>query len=632
MKKNSIMSSFPAIIPLLVALLVVASVVASVSGQASDAEASARTRFRLKFDGFDQYNYDPNNASEPVIRTKAGEVVGVREGNQEADGDSVVYAFRGIPYAADTSGGNRWRPPQDPQSWSEPRSASEWGAVCPQDDESKFNKVADLNGIATPVTFNHLPPSDPALMSEDCLVLNVFSPSLNETAKAPVMVYIHGGNSFAEGSGNAYPYQSIVRKDVVLVTINYRLGFLGYFAHPSLDATNFGLLDQIKALEWVQDNIEKFGGDPAKVTIFGQSSGGTAVMALMVSPLSRGLFQGAISESGVIQQSLNVNMTEGGRLGVAVGEALDIPSGAGQLEKLRSLPAEKLTPTSEGLRDLAEFYLFVDGKSMDASILQKFVNRKYHKVPVIFGTNANEMASIEAMAAADAAMQQQLQSNESIFEDFHYFPKTVDEYERAVRNTFKEKAYRMFSIFPAQTDAEALKAAIQIKTDIVYGLPAFLLTKIVAENGGKSYLYLFNQKPGGLAGEKIGAFHGSELPYVFNSTQAYNEDFVNSIANQELANTMNTYWTNFARWGNPNGDELVDEATESLPKWTGAKTCPKCLYATRASSKSRWNVLGPKVGIEVIPWFKEESYMLSEPCLLNMISGVGTWFDNQENA
>ena len=565
--------------------------------------------------------------SQPVVETQSGQVVGVREGNQEADGDSVVYAFRGIPYAADTSGGNRWRPPQDPQPWSEPRSASEWGPKCPQQTDDIYggvvtNLTQHAAGDASDFTYP---------MSEDCLVLNVYSPSLNETAKAPVMVYIHGG-ALVSGTGNHYPYQGIVRKDVVLVTINYRLGFLGYFAHPSLDATNFGLLDQIKALEWVQGNIEKFGGDPAKVTIFGQSSGGTAVMALMVSPLSRGLFQGAISESGVIQQSLNVNMTEGGRLGVAVGEALDIPSGAGQLEKLRSLPAEKLTPASEGLRDLAEFYLFVDGKSMDASILQKFVNRKYHKVPVIFGTNANEMASIEAMAAADAAMQQQLQSNESIFEDFHYFPKTVDEYERAVRNTFKEKAYRMFSIFPAQTDAEALKAAIQIKTDIVYGLPAFLLTKIVAENGGKSYLYLFNQKPGGLAGEKIGAFHGSELPYVFNSTQAYNEDFVNSIANQELANTMNTYWTNFARWGNPNGDELVDEATESLPKWTGAKTCPKCLYATRASSKSRWNVLGPKVGIEVIPWFKEESYMLSEPCLLNMISGVGTWFDNQENA
>jgi len=600
------MSSFPAIIPLLVALLVVASVVASVSGQASDAEASARTRFRLKFDGFDQYNYDPNNASEPVIRTKAGEVVGVREGNQEADGDSVVYAFRGIPYAADTSGGNRWRPPQDPQSWSEPRSASEWGAVCPQDDESKFNKVADLNGIATPVTFNHLPPSDPALMSEDCLVLNVFSPSLNETAKAPVMVYIHGGNSFAEGSGNAYPYQSIVRKDVVLVTINYRLGFLGYFAHPSLDATNFGLLDQIKALEWVQGNIEKFGGDPAKVTIFGQSSGGTAVMALMVSPLSRGLFQGAISESGVIQQSLNVNMTEGGRLGVAVGEALDIPSGAGQLEKLRSLPAKNLTNAMLILsaNTTAIPYIFVDGSSMDSTIAEGFQSGSNHKVPFVVGSNSDEMTVFFEFGEA---LKAKASNPKEAPAAANFFPDTRERYEKFVEATFGGSAEKVLSLVPAAGDEEAIDAGIELATDLYFGFPAYFTAESMAQRNEDVYLYYFTQKPDGEAGEKLGAFHASELVYVFNDTEEVGY-FANPIANQELADAMVDYWTEFARKGNPN--------SKGLPRWE----------RVTSTGDVAWNVLGPSIGTEPVPEAKKEMYGIMAPVNTALLN-IGYWFN-----
>ena len=606
MKKNSIMSSFPAIIPLLVALLVVVSVVASVSGQASDAEASARTRFRLKFDGFDQYNYDPNNASEPVIRTKAGEVVGVREGNQEADGDSVVYAFRGIPYAADTSGGNRWRPPQDPQSWSEPRSASEWGAVCPQDDESKFNKVADLNGIATPVTFNHLPPSDPALMSEDCLVLNVFSPSLNETAKAPVMVYIHGGNSFAEGSGNAYPYQSIVRKDVVLVTINYRLGFLGYFAHPSLDATNFGLLDQIKALEWVQDNIEKFGGDPAKVTIFGESAGGTSVMALMVSPLSRGLFQGAISESSFMDYSINVTMTEGGRLGVAVGEALDIPSGAGQLEKLRSLPAKNLTNAMLILsaNTTAIPYIFVDGSSMDSTIAEGFQSGSNHKVPFVVGSNSDEMTVFFEFGEA---LKAKASNPKEAPAAANFFPDTRERYEKFVEATFGGSAEKVLSLVPAAGDEEAIDAGIELATDLYFGFPAYFTAESMAQRNEDVYLYYFTQKPEGEAGEKLGAFHASELVYVFNDTEELGY-FANPIANQELADAMVDYWTEFARKGNPN--------SKGLPRWE----------RVTSTGDVAWNVLGPSIGTEPVPEAKKEMYGIMAPVNTALLN-IGYWFN-----
>ena len=601
MKKNSIMSSFPAIIPLLVALLVVASVVASVSGQASDAEASARTRFRLKFDGFDQYNYDPNNASEPVIRTKAGEVVGVREGNQEADGDSVVYAFRGIPYAADTSGGNRWRPPQDPQPWSEPRSASEWGPKCPQQTDNIYGGVVtNLTQYAAGDASDFTYP-----MSEDCLVLNVYSPSLNETAKAPVMVYIHGG-ALVSGTGNHYPYQGIVRKDVVLVTINYRLGFLGYFAHPSLDATNFGLLDQIKALEWVQDNIEKFGGDPAKVTIFGESAGGTSVMALMVSPLSRGLFQGAISESSFMDYSINVTMTEGGRLGVAVGEALDIPSGSGQLEKLRSLPAKNLTNAMLILsaNTTAIPYIFVDGSSMDSTIAEGFQSGSNHKVPFVVGSNSDEMTVFFEFGEA---LKAKASNPKEAPAAANFFPDTRERYEKFVEATFGGSAEKVLSLVPAAGDEEAIDAGIELATDLYFGFPAYFTAESMAQRNEDVYLYYFTQKPDGEAGEKLGAFHASELVYVFNDTEEVGY-FANPIVNQELADAMVDYWTEFARKGNPN--------SKGLPRWE----------RVTSTGDVAWNVLGPSIGTEPVPEAKKEMYGIMAPVNTALLN-IGYWFN-----
>merc|ERR1712057_45393 len=160
--------------------------------------------------------------------------------------------------------------------------------------------------------------------------------------KLPVMGWIHGGALYT-GAGSLYPGEALVNAgNVVVVTINYRLGFLGYFAHPELSEANFGLLDQVKALEWVRDNIESFGGDPSKVTIFGESAGGTSVLALMVSPLSEGLFQRVISESASVNESPNVTVSEGSKLGVAVGEQIGVPAGADQLEKMRAVSAKDL--------------------------------------------------------------------------------------------------------------------------------------------------------------------------------------------------------------------------------------------------------------------------------------------------
>ena len=300
------------------------------------------------------------------------------------DDDEDYFAFKGIPYAASTAGENRWKAPQDPEVWSRDANiGSEWGPICPQDNITPFNQ-----------SFNYT-------MSEDCLRLNVFTPSnFNASSNLPVMVWIHGG-TLVTGSGQDMGMipEGMVNEDVILVTINYRLGFLGYFAHPELNETNFGLKDQVKALKWVQQNIQNFGGDPDKVTIIGESAGGLSVLALMASPLAEGLFQNAIAESAAcLTQAPNVTMAEAGALGVAVGKRLNISEGAGQLDQMKSLPAdlivEELFTMSERFDD--PFYyglanLYVDESSMPEAIVEAFKSGAYHEdVNIIIGSNGNE--------------------------------------------------------------------------------------------------------------------------------------------------------------------------------------------------------------------------------------------------
>merc|ERR1711977_394473 len=334
----------------------------------------------------------------------------------------------------------------------------------------------------------------PTEMSEDeCLALNVYSPTTNETANLPVMVWIHGG-ALIQGTGQSYPPESLVAQNTVLVTINYRLGFLGYFAHPELgDATNFGLLDQIKALEWVQKNIAAFGGDPDRVTIFGESAGGTSVLALMVSPLSKGLFHGAIAESPAVFESLDIDVSKAGKIGVAVGEALDIPAGDGQLEQMRSVPAPNFTLASvekskEGLGPMTSAFLYVDGSSLTADILQGFEKGMNHKVPLIIGSTADEMDMMKAFV--------------DIIGEIH--PQTSESYREVIEKAFGTDAEAVLSVLPGETDQQALDAAYQLDTDVVFGTPAYLVAKSMASQRGNDedvFLYYFTQRLKGKVGE-----------------------------------------------------------------------------------------------------------------------------------
>lgn len=594
---------------------------------------TARSDFRLKLEP--DYVYDPLST---VVETEFGKVAGVREAKKAAadDGeDLVLFAFRGIPYGGDTAGSNRWRPPTDPEPWEGERDASAYGPVCPQRRAKYFSEAAEilLGEEANPATFNHLKPSDPAPMSEDCLRVNVFTSSLNQSEpQRPVMVWLHGGD-FSSGTGNSYPADSIARKGAILVTANFRLGLLGHFPHPELQESNFGLLDQIKLLEWVQKNIKNFGGDPERVTVFGEGTGATSVLAMMVSPLTPNLFMGGIAQSPEITKSLNISAKDASALGTAVGEALGAAGGEGQLAALRQIPAARLTDDNSDLEEkgLLQLYLYLDGGSMDVTVTDGFTSRRYHKKkPLIVGSNTNEMTT--ARIEATKAGPQELKPNTTLAlaSSDAYYPNTLESYEKAVRETFREDYFTVLSIFDAKTDEEALKSVTQIKTDALYGYGPYLVAKVVAEDGGKAYLYMFAQKPAGEAGESLGAFQRSEVPYVFNATDAiYNEDFVNPITNPILAESMLEYWTTFAETGDPN-------ASERLPMWFGMKSCSKCLYSTRKSSKAKWNCFGApsETGTmcESVPWKKEEMYQLAERVSNDMVNGEGTWFGDLKYA
>merc|ERR1712188_174563 len=468
---------------------------------------------------------DPDAPTTPVVPTTAGNVQG-----EIIDG---VYTFKGIPYAANTGGANRWTAPKDPEPWSDVRDTTTFIDWCPQPTPSlggtdgaviSTEMLSNAAGLPSPYT-------DKYQMSEECLGLNVYAPVLDE--KLPVMVWIHGGALYT-GAGSLYPGEALVKAgDVIVVTINYRLGFLGYFAHPELSEANFGLLDQVKALEWVRDNIESFGGDPSNVTVFGESAGGTSVLALMASPLSEGLFQRVISESAALTESPNVTVSEGGKLGVAVGEQLGLPAGAGQLEKMREASFEDVVLAYVKM-DTPEYnynmpgILYVDNKSLPSCIFCAFQEGSTHQVDLMIGSNNNETA----------------------FDTFAFNisePSTTSAYEQETEKQYGENAKEILSLFPGSPDSDAFATSGLISTAGNFGAPAFFAANKSSELGNPTFLYNFAGTAHNPVLDPLEGFHSLDTAYIFHNTTT------------TLGRDMQKYWTTFARTGNPN--------TEFLPEW-----------------------------------------------------------------
>jgi para-nitrobenzyl esterase len=475
----------------------------------------------------------PLALAAPVPRVTVSS--GVLQGVDVSSGGAV---FKGIPYAAPPIGEHRWQPPQTPAPWADVRDASEFGAPCPQPRQGWNDSLL-------------------ATASEDCLYLNVWTPKLDSSAHLPVMVWMHGGG-FLGGAGTDPMFDGarLAATGIVVVTLNYRLGILGFLAHPELtrDAAhhssgNFALLDQIAALQWVHTNIAKFGGDPHAVTLFGQSAGGMSVLLLMSSPLTRNAFQRAIVESGsIIEVSRMQHLSEAEALGGKF-------AGGDGMKTLRELPIQALMQRwgeFASAHPELRFGPVVDGFVLTDDPMSAFSRHQEHRLPLIIGNNAREGFG----RPSDEALPDML---------------------RAFYGAEAAEALTLYAAVPgspAASDPVLGSEAAQWLTDSTFRCGAAIYARHHAESGAPVYQYQFEQSLPGREGE--GAAHTYELPYVFGNLLTngpLGAQF--GTDDRALSDTMVTYWTQFAKSGDPN--------SPSVPRWPRYSP-PSATYVRFASS------------------------------------------------
>ncbi len=448
----------------------------------------------------------------PMAETASGPVAGRSE-----DGIAV---YRGLPYAAPPVGDLRWRPPQPVRKWTEPRDATAFGPACMQSGEA-------------------WPPWSPAgPTSEDCLTLNVWSPEGGHGL--PVMVWIHGGGwSAGSAAIAAYDGAALARRGVVLVTLNYRVGPFGFMAHPALTAEaggtsgNYGLMDQIAALEWVQANIAAFGGDPARVTVFGQSAGAMSIALLSVAPRARGLFAQMIAESGGVFIPPAIS-PEAARFGLAgaeeQGAAFAATLRAPDLAALRALPAEQIA----GAKGAGGFHFILDGTLLPEEPYVAYKAGRQAMAPILLGANEDEGFSFFDVDTVTAAN----------------FPDGLSA-------SLGMLPPALLAAYPARTDRDAKTARAAIERDLRFGYDMWCWTRLAAAGGASVFAYRFMQAPpwpANSAWAKWGAGHGAEMAYVFG---AMPPEWAWSDEDRAVAEMMQAYWTNFAKTGDPNGAGLA---------------------------------------------------------------------------
>jgi para-nitrobenzyl esterase len=451
---------------------------------------------------------------EPV-RIDNGLVAGVAGLNPD------VRVFKGIPFAAPPVGELRWRPPQAPANWNGVRAGDAFSANCMQRSAA--------GGAFPPYGGDR----SATRMSEDCLYLNVYTTAKDSDARLPVMVWIHGG-ALTSGAGAIYEGEELARKGVVVVTINYRLGVFGFFAHSELTkesehhaAGNYGLLDQVAALRWVQKNIAAFGGDPRRVTIFGESAGSWSVNYLTASPLARGLFQRAIGESGG-EFAPGRTLADAEQDGVKFAESV----GATSLVALRALPADKIEAANPP-RTSAD----VDGWFLPEDVYATFAHGKQNDVATIVGSNADEGTIFTPATLTAQSLRDQS------------------------RGVFGADADAFFAQYPFTTDEEARAARAASMRDQTFGWEMRTWARAQTATGkSKVYLYFFSHVPPVANRDRVGAQHGAEIPYALNWPNGkYSASVAWQDLDRKLAEQVSSYWVNFAATGEPN--------TKGLPPW-----------------------------------------------------------------
>ena len=459
----------------------------------------------------------------PEARTSQGTLVGLRQG--------AIAEFLGVPYAAPPIGRNRWRAPQPAPRWAGSRPARQFAASCWQ---------AMTPGGVGPWSHEYVPQGQ---VSEDCLYLNIWTPAPDARRRLPVLVWIPGGG-FIGGSGSAAVYDGakLAAQGIVVVTINYRVGLLGFFVTPALAAEaareheppgNYGLQDMIAALQWVHRNIAAFGGDATAITLGGQSAGAMAVHDLIVSPLATGLFQRAIVQSGLPDSSPAVPLASAER----AGERFAQSKGAASLAALRALTPRRLTAGEPPPLEGPLLVPIVDGTLLPAAPEALLIPGAFADIPILAGIDADESSAFSTPLVGSL---------------------TEAAWRAALEKTFGAGAPRYAALYPAGTGAERARSLRQLHRDL--GLAALYGWSRTWSTHARSpvFGYLFDHLEPGRESGRWGMFHSSELPYVFGTLDAAPERHFTGVDRAISARLMR-YWADFVKRGDPNG--------AGLPTW-----------------------------------------------------------------
>ena len=503
---------------------------------------------------------------------READVTGGRVAGVVANG---IASFKGIPFAAPPVGALRWKAPQPVKPWTGVKQASTFALSCMQDS-------------AAAKLFNA-----PEGVSEDCLYLNVWTPAKSASESLPVMVWIYGGGFvLGQTSVPLYDGTKFAQKGVVLVSVSYRVGAFGFLAHPDLSresgkgSGNYGLQDQIAGLRWVKANIAKFGGDPTRVTVFGESAGGIAVSMLAASPAAKGLFERAISESGGSFGSAK-SSNEGGvnvpplKVAEAKGEAFLKKIGANDIKAAREIAADKIQAAQgPGLAATDSFWPVFDGDLLPGDQYELYQAKKFNDTPVLIGTNSDEGALFLPPGV------------------------TAARFEKLVRDGFGPQADAILAAYPHSTDADAVKSTKDLFRESTFAWHTWAWAMLQTEKGkGKAFVYYFDHRT---PRSPNGANHGDEIAYVFGNLggPAIGVPGPPPPVRPEdtrISELMSSYWVNFAKKGDPNGP--------GLPLWPAFSALAQnaMVFDTMPGARPLPNIAQIKAFDGYYKWLREQA-------------------------